>query len=108
MGCGLAVSFFRRDGGKRAGMMRRLAVEGAALPLAIIRKPQDELIGWIVLVRDCFDARLWHARKRRGPSLLAGAQPERDLRLLRDRPASVLMIGDGDERVVILAVALVH
>jgi ribosomal-protein-alanine N-acetyltransferase len=37
---------------KRIAMMRRLAIGGDALPLAITRKPQDELIGWIGLVRN--------------------------------------------------------
>jgi ribosomal-protein-alanine N-acetyltransferase len=36
---------------ERIRLMRRLAVEGRALPFAITRKPDDELIGWAMLVR---------------------------------------------------------
>lgn len=49
---GWPCPFSEEMAAKRIGLMRRLAVEGDALPLAIMRKPQDELIGWIVLVRD--------------------------------------------------------
>jgi ribosomal-protein-alanine N-acetyltransferase len=36
----------------RIRMMRSLALAGDALPLAITRKPGNEMMGWVALVRD--------------------------------------------------------